>query len=69
MTTSLFAVYRSTHFNGNMLEVRQPFGFFHTREEAHSMAEALYDSIHKNTALRGFSFTFYVHEESVGVKS
>ena len=63
---SLFAVYRSTYFNGECLEAKQPFGFFHTREEADAKAEALENLTFKNIALKGFSFNFCVTEETFG---
>lgn len=65
MDTFLYAIYRNTSFNGNTLEVNQPFGYFHTDEEANEKAQVLQDSVLKNTALRGFSFTFYVKKISV----
>jgi hypothetical protein len=60
MSNDLFAVYRNSTLNGNTLEVRQPFGYFHSQEEADAKAESLTDAVTKNVALRGFSFTFYV---------
>lgn len=58
--SNIYSVYRNTSFNGNTLEVRQPYGYFHSEEEANAKAESLYDSVAKNPALRGFTFTFYV---------
>ena len=63
---SLFAVYRTTYFNGVCIEVKQPFGFFHTRAEADAKAEALENLTFKNTALIGFSINFHVREETFG---
>ena len=63
---TLFTVNRTTHFNGTCLEAKQPYGFFHTREEAEVKAEALTNLTFKNIALKGLTFNFYVSEESFG---
>lgn len=66
MSNKLFSVSRNTYFNGNLLEQKQPYGFFFTREEAEAKAEALENLTFKNIALKGFSFNFFVTEEVVG---
>lgn len=62
MSNKSYAILRSTHLNGNTVEVDRLFGFAKSKDEADAKTEALYESVAKVPALRGLSFTFYSKE-------
>ena len=67
MSNRLFSVTRTISLNGNMLEVERNFGIFSTPEAAELRAQALYDTVAKNIALKGLCFNFYVKQIDVDV--
>jgi hypothetical protein len=60
MSNRLFSVTRSLSFNGTVLEVERNFGIFSNPDDAEARAQALYDTVAKNTALKGLCFNFFV---------
>ena len=67
MSNKLFLVIRTLSFNGNVLEAERNFGIFSTPKDAELRAQALYDTVEKNIALKGLCFNFYVKQIDVDV--
>lgn len=62
MSNKSYAILRTTTLNGNTVECDRLMGFAKSKEEADAKTEAMYDSVMKLTAVRGFGFVFYSKE-------
>jgi hypothetical protein len=62
MSNKLFLVTRTVSLNGATLEVERNFGIYTSPDLAEARAQALYDMVAKNIALKGLCFNFYVKQ-------
>ena len=67
MSNKLFIVTRTVSLNGTMLELERNFGVYTSPELAEARAQALYDMVAKNIALKGLCFNFYVKQFQANV--